>query len=35
VLTPAIEGALRAIGLSEPAAVCGRLMSILEHHTGR
>ena len=35
VLTPAIEGALRAIGLSEPAAVCGPLMSILEHHTGR
>ena len=35
VRTPAIEGALRAIGLSEPAAVCGPLMSILEHHTGR
>jgi hypothetical protein len=35
VLTPAIEGALRAIGLNEPAAVCGPLMSILEHQTGR
>ena len=35
VRTPAIEGALRAIGLNEPVAVCGPLMSILEHQTGR
>src|SRR5690349_13820447 len=35
VRTPAIEGALRAIGLNQPAAVCGPLMSILEHQTGR
>ena len=35
VRTPAIEGALRAIGLSNAAAVCKPLMSILEHPTGR
>jgi hypothetical protein len=35
VRTPAIEGALRAIGLSSAEAVCGPLMSILEHQTGR
>ena len=35
VRTPAIEGALRAIGLSNAEAVCGPLMSILEHQTGR
>ncbi|HKH71996.1 MAG TPA: hypothetical protein VKA59_11640 [Vicinamibacterales bacterium] len=35
VRTPAIEGALRAIGLNEPTAVCGPLLSILEHQTGR
>lgn len=35
VRTPAIEAALRAIGLNEPEAVCGPLLSILEHRTGR
>jgi hypothetical protein len=35
VRTPAIEGALRAIGLSNAEAVCGPLLSILEHQTGR
>ena len=35
VRTPAIEGALRAIGLNTPEAVCGPLMSILEHRNGR
>ena len=35
VRTPAIEGALRAIGLSNAEAVCAPLMSILEHQTGR
>ena len=35
VRSPAIEAALRAIGLNEPEAVCGPLLSILEHQTGR
>jgi hypothetical protein len=35
VRTPAIEGALRAIGLNHPEAVCGPLMRILEHRSGR
>jgi hypothetical protein len=35
VQTPAIEGALRAIGLNNPEAVCGPLMSVLEHKAGR
>ena len=35
VRTPAIEGALRAIGLSHPKEVCGPLMSILERPSGR
>ena len=35
VRTPAIEGALRAIGLNDPEAVCGPLLSMLEHQTGR
>jgi hypothetical protein len=35
VRTPAIEGALRAIGLSNAEAVCGPLLSILEHQSGR
>ena len=35
VRTPAIEGALRAIGLNAPEAVCGPLLSMLEHQTGR
>jgi hypothetical protein len=35
VRTPAIESALRAIGLSDPNAVCGPLISVLEHRTGR
>jgi hypothetical protein len=35
VRTPAIEAALRAIGLNNAAAVCDPLMSILERRTGR
>lgn len=35
VRTPAIEGALRAIGLNDPKAVCGPLISVLENRTGR
>ena len=35
VRTPAIEGALRAIGLNNADAVCGPLMSILERQSGR
>jgi hypothetical protein len=35
VRTPAIEGALRAIGLSNPKEVCGPLLSILERPSGR
>jgi len=35
VRTPAIEAALRAIGLNNADAVCGPLMSMLEHQTGR
>jgi hypothetical protein len=35
IRTPAIEGALRAIGLNDPEAVCGPLLSILERQTGR
>ena len=35
VRTPAIEGALRAIGLNDPEAVCHPLLSMLEHQTGR
>jgi hypothetical protein len=35
VRTPAIESALRAIGLSNPKDVCGPLMSILERPSGR
>ena len=35
VRTPAIEGALRAIGLNDAAAVCGPLLSMLEHQSGR
>jgi hypothetical protein len=35
VRTPAIEGALRAIGLNNPDAVCRPLLSLLEHQTGR
>jgi hypothetical protein len=35
VRTPAIEGALRAIGLNDPEAVCGPLLAVLEHRTGR
>lgn len=35
VRTPAIEGALRAIGLNDPDAVCAPLAGILEHQTGR
>lgn len=35
VRTPAIEGALRAIGLNTPEAVCTPLMSILQRRSGR
>jgi hypothetical protein len=35
VRTPAIEAALRAIGLNNADAVCGPLMSILERQSGR
>jgi hypothetical protein len=35
IRTPAIEGALRAIGLNDPDAVCVPLMSILEPQMGR
>ena len=35
VRTPAIEGALRAIGLNNADAVCGPLMGILERQSGR
>jgi len=35
VRTPAIEGALRAIGLNSPQAVCGPLMGILQRQAGR
>jgi len=35
IRTPAIEGALRAIGLNNPDAVCVPLMSILERQSGR
>jgi len=35
VRTPAIEAALRAIGLNNADAVCGPLMSMLAHQTGR
>jgi hypothetical protein len=35
VRTPAIEGALRAIGLNNADAVCRPLMSVLERQTGR
>jgi hypothetical protein len=33
--TPAIEGALRAIGLNAPEAVCTPLMSIIQRRSGR
>jgi hypothetical protein len=35
VRTPAIEGALRAIGLNNPQAVCVPLMGILQRQAGR
>jgi hypothetical protein len=35
VRTPAIEGALRAIGLNNPDAVCTPLMSIIQRRSGR
>jgi hypothetical protein len=35
VRTPAIEGALRAIGLNNVEAVCTPLMSILQRRSGR
>jgi hypothetical protein len=35
VRRPAAEIALRAVGLSEPEAVCGPMIKILDNHTGR
>jgi hypothetical protein len=35
VRRPAAEIALRAVGLSEPDAVCGPMIKILDNHTGR
>ncbi len=35
VRRPAAENALRAVGLSDPRAVCGPMLKILDNHTGR